>query len=548
MTEFNQLRSLYHQNNSDIELTIVEFHDLFPEIPEELKTFYELTKTKKGVVGHFLLQYPSFILSDPKDIEIALKYFSKVLDYDRKHLKEEYLSSCEIVYKKINRFKFQYDEQIGRYRFEDGITGEIVLLTKEMLLEIQAMYSTVGGNLSQIELRNKYKLTEAQWKTIKKGAHLLKRSPVLSDQFIEQMTEEELEDFVSDTSKKVINEYTAEQRVSDAIIRKLKSELQKHMDRLAIKGYIADKMFEKLALTKVPDVPKYEFSLAKTITEPHLLFAPPYDIHFGKWATQFECGYTVNKELTRDIFRSSQKDILDQIQHMNIERVVIPVGSDFFHFDNYQGSTSSGKNIMDTDGNVLELMADGYECFREYVDTFRSYGFPISLMFVPGNHDYVLGFSLYKYLEGLYENCEDVVMINNSAQSCKAFKYGDCFISTEHGLINRSEISDFLSGEFSELWGATKYRYHFDGHLHHHNEIGKQGITIIRVIALSGPDRYHKERGFTRQDQIRGLESFLFNRNSPMRQKICGYPEKKLKQFYKKELSKSGVPFNGQVL
>jgi len=107
----------------------------------------------------------------------------------------------------------------------------------------------------------------------------------------------------------------------------------------AFKGLTLNPLAEKLenvfAKYKVPklDLPK---------GDKHALVMSPFDLHYGKYAWSGEVREEYNRQMARDLLLQKTKELIPDIIKYNIEKIIVPVGSDFFHVDTMRGTTTKG--------------------------------------------------------------------------------------------------------------------------------------------------------------------------------------------------------------
>src|SRR5690606_36216509 len=73
-----------------------------------------------------------------------------------------------------------------------------------------------------------------------------------------------------------------------------------------------------------------------------------------------------------------------------IEKIVFPVGSDFFNFDTLDGTTTIGTK-QDNDLRWQKLFAVGVEILIKAIDMLTEIA-PVEAFLIPGNHDKMTSF------------------------------------------------------------------------------------------------------------------------------------------------------------
>jgi len=76
---------------------------------------------------------------------------------------------------------------------------------------------------------------------------------------------------------------------------------------------------------------------------PLLLELNIFDLHLGKIAWSEETNHDYNLDIASNIFNQCIEEFLDEISNKNIERIVFPIGNDFFNSDRSHPFNSTTK-------------------------------------------------------------------------------------------------------------------------------------------------------------------------------------------------------------
>jgi len=247
------------------------------------------------------------------------------------------------------------------------------------------------------------------------------------------------------------------------------------------------------------------------------------DLHFGKYASKSETGEDFNKEICRDRLFESTQEVLSRVLHFGIpEEFVVPIGSDFFHVDNYQGSTTRG-TPQDMDGTPSDLLVEGCLLMETWVEFLRKIS-NVRLVLMTGNHDRLLGLSLLLYLDALYRDSGDVV-VSRDRTPRTYMAYGKNLIGFSHGdgVKKTSDLAALMSTEASDHWGGCTHKVIYTGHLHHEKvEVDSfYGVTRRQLPCLSGSDRWHANHGYVKQ--TKSLPVFIHDKEEGLIAVAYGY-------------------------
>jgi hypothetical protein len=259
-------------------------------------------------------------------------------------------------------------------------------------------------------------------------------------------------------------------------------------------------MFAKL---EPPKLVKYE----NKKTGGQLLEIPIMDLHLGKLSWARESGDDYDLKIAETLYRKTLEDILDKVYvfGLNIEKIVFPIGQDFFHFDTTKGTTVKG-TVMDTDTRWPKMYEKGIELSVWAIENLRAIA-PVEIIYVAANHDKMMSFFLTHHVSAYFRNCEDVT-INTSPYPRKYVTYGKCLIGYSHGSEEGKKI-DILMQQECPTWSKTLWREWHLGHLHseHAREIG--GIIIRIISSITSRDEWHTEHGY---QAVRKAQAFVWDR------------------------------------
>lgn len=146
---------------------------------------------------------------------------------------------------------------------------------------------------------------------------------------------------------------------------------------------IKDFYEELLDTYSSPIVKKYE-------NRNGLMFELPIvDLHLGKFSTSDIVSEEYNTQIARDCFNKVIDTCISRLQGVNIEKIIFPIGNDFFHYDAVT-STTTGGTPQDTDvkhqtlfKNGVLLLIDGITKLSKEIKA------PIEVFCIQGNHDFL---------------------------------------------------------------------------------------------------------------------------------------------------------------
>lgn len=230
------------------------------------------------------------------------------------------------------------------------------------------------------------------------------------------------------------------------------------------------------------------------IRDPHMLEWCPMDAHFGKLAWSPETGADYDLEIAERVFTDAVSHAVSQARAYPIAKCLVPCGSDFFHIDTPDGTTTKG-TPQDVDGRWQKVMETGCRAFVNAVEDLAAIA-PTEVVWLRGNHDEQNSWWLAKYVEAYFRNCPEVT-VKLTPTPRQYVVYGDNLIGFAHGDKPKPPaLPGVMASEASELFGGAKYREFHTGHTHQEAVITKDGVTVRTIPSLAATDAWHAGQGY----------------------------------------------------
>jgi len=252
----------------------------------------------------------------------------------------------------------------------------------------------------------------------------------------------------------------------------------------------------------------------KPITaDKHLLEVSLFDHHFGKlgWEPESDSQYDLGS--SESIYYNAVEDLLDRTSGYNIDSILMPIGNDFFHVNNWMMTTQRG-TPQDHDGRFQKIFEVGCMAAIKGIDRCLSVA-PVEILWVPGNHDPETSWYLARFLDAWYRNVEDVE-IDKSPKYRKYKNYGINLIGFTHGNEEKHrDLPAIMAAEVPDLWAKAKFRSWHLGHLHRKSQLVHNGndtfggVTISVLPSLCGTDAWHYKKGYVKNN--RAAEAYLWH-------------------------------------
>jgi len=182
---------------------------------------------------------------------------------------------------------------------------------------------------------------------------------------------------------------------------KLKLKEAQYKEKLA--GEIFQRMTENYKPPVIDwDIDKRIYNETES-NENNLLEIALFDVHFGKLAWNGETGENFDTKIAKKRFLYALKKLIQRSQGYEYNRILFPIGNDFFNSDNSENTTSNG-TPQDEDLRWQKTFEAGCELIVDSINLLKQLGVPIDILIIPGNHDFERSFYLGSYISAWFRN------------------------------------------------------------------------------------------------------------------------------------------------
>lgn len=221
------------------------------------------------------------------------------------------------------------------------------------------------------------------------------------------------------------------------------------------------------------------------------------DHHFGKKSID-----GTSLEDSNNLFVNATSNLIEKSQGFNIDKIVFPLGSDFFHIDSEKNTTTKG-TIQDTEDHITDIFKMGCKSVIESVYMLMQIA-PVHILYIPGNHDLMTSFYLCEYLKAWFNNTDNVI-VDTDKLPRKYMFYGKNLIGYTHG--KEEKVNDLARLIMSENFNDPritdiKHLEFHKGHWHKKKELQYisgdtvGNVRIVELPSLSSTDMWHFSRGY----------------------------------------------------
>lgn len=243
-----------------------------------------------------------------------------------------------------------------------------------------------------------------------------------------------------------------------------------------------------------------------------MLEVPIFDLHLGKLSFAEDVAEPYNFQLAKENFNHIIDDVINNASGLDLEKIIFPIGSDFFHVDTYQGSTTAG-TMQHSDLSPQLIFNYGVELLIDGINKLSTIA-PVEVFCVNGNHDFLTSYHAICAIWAYFHNNPNVI-VNRDTSPRKYIEFGKCLIGFTHGDKEKGRINGIMQIEAREAWGRTLFHEFHLGHLHSEQTKEVNGVIIRNLSSVTGTDAWHHNSGYV--GALKKCQSFVWDKNNGLK-------------------------------
>ena len=184
---------------------------------------------------------------------------------------------------------------------------------------------------------------------------------------------------------------------------------------------------------------------------------------------------------------------------------VLLVLGDMLHHNDNENATPASKHALDVLATIEETAIAMIQGLARCIEIALLHHSKVIVSVLRGNHD------RDAYLIVLYSLAERYrthprIEVQREEGEFFVYQHGKCLIAAHHGDRAKPErLVMSLADEFPKLWGETRHRFYYTGHLHHHKSADIGGVQWEQLRAVTKRDRYAKDHAYTARSQMQAI-------------------------------------------
>lgn len=211
-----------------------------------------------------------------------------------------------------------------------------------------------------------------------------------------------------------------------------------------------------------------------------MLEIPLFDMH---WGLSFLNNY-----------KTVLDDTLELIHSRHWDRIVIPVGQDFFHNDSIVNPVTTKGTVVDK-VDMTRAVKEGRQFITAIIDTALENSNSTRVFYSAGNHDRSIAWMFMQVLLERY----GLDVVDDSMEYRKVFTYGKNSVMVTHGDSKQAtakNLAHIFPIYYPEEFAQATTREVHSGHLHHESEADIYGVMVRRLSSGAAVDDWSNRQDF----------------------------------------------------
>ena len=189
------------------------------------------------------------------------------------------------------------------------------------------------------------------------------------------------------------------------------------------------------------------------------------------------------------------------------KKIVVLLAGDLAHTDNFhQGTTNPNTHhIVDVDGRYPKVVRSAAHIAYHAIDRSLETADEVEVVCLPGNHDCATMAGVSESICQRYRNQRRVTVTNSDCPHWFAEWGVNMFAATHGDKLKQRRMGQYMADQAAEIWGRTKFRFGFLGHLHSKTITSEPGVQLEILPTPCAPDSFSSSHGYSSMRQFQAM-------------------------------------------
>ena len=241
----------------------------------------------------------------------------------------------------------------------------------------------------------------------------------------------------------------------------------------------------------------------REFTDGLLTVYPIFDAHVGMRASAAESGEDMDNEKAEARITGGMAQCISSAPMS--EQAVVLIGGDALHANDQTAMTPKSKHILDVASSYDEALDVAIRTFAACVEMAASKHKNVIVSVIQGNHDRDAFLAIMYALRERYRD-NPRIEVQRKHGDFFVMEWGRVMIASHHGDKAKAErLVMHMADEWSTMWGRTRFRYYFTGHMHHTKMQDVGGVQVEQLRAVAPRDAYAASHSYSSRSEMQAI-------------------------------------------
>jgi DNA-binding transcriptional regulator YdaS (Cro superfamily) len=230
---------------------------------------------------------------------------------------------------------------------------------------------------------------------------------------------------------------------------------------------------------------------------------PIFDAHIGMRASADESGEDMDNDIAERRITGGVGQCIASSPAS--EKAVILIGGDALHANDQTAQTPQSKHVLDVASSFSEALDVAIRTFAACVEMAAVKHNSVIVSVIQGNHDRDAFLAIMYALRERYRD-NPRIEVQRKGGEFFVMEWGKVMIASHHGDKAKAEkLVMHMADEWSEMWGRTRYRFYFTGHMHHTKMQDIGGVQVEQLRAVAPRDAYAASHSYSSRSEMQAI-------------------------------------------
>lgn len=230
---------------------------------------------------------------------------------------------------------------------------------------------------------------------------------------------------------------------------------------------------------------------------------PLFDAHIGMKSWGEETGEDYDTDIAYDRITGGIGQCVAAAP--SSERAIVLIGGDLLHANDQTNATPKSKHVLDVDTRHYKTMDMAIKTLAAAIELIAQKHDDVDVAVIPGNHDRDAYIGVMFALGERYRG-HDRITVQREVGEFFVTEWGKVMIASHHGDKAKAErLVMHMADEWPDMWGRTRFRHYFTGHLHHAKLQDIGGVQVEQLRAVAPRDAYAASHGYSARSDMQAI-------------------------------------------